>query len=269
MPPSTLSWDTRIAQHTHTRTSTEWMTCFVQDTGATRMSGPSSHPSNRDAKRAKHSMSDVVVGGDVNVAGTDITNVAEDASSAKSSAPRSAPPGTVKRKRPKASDKGNKASTVEADSSDEERERLGKQAPPPSKPAQPPSKQAQPPSEPAQPPSEPAQPPSEPAQPPSKPAQSKPATTTPVPATTAGGKKPAKAKWQAVGSEHVIQVGTVVKAKYYADPKRAPYGQSSYKNHFYRGKVDSCNEDMVSCTVAYDDGAVEEDVLFTSLKIYI
>ena len=240
------------------------------------MSGPSSHPSNRDAKRAKHSMSDVVVGGDVNVAGTDITNVAEDASSAKSSAPRSAPPGTVKRKRPKASDKGNKASTVEADSSDEERERLGKQSQPPSKPAQPPSKQAQPPSKQAQPQSEqeqpqsePAQPQSEPAQPPSKPAQSKPATTTPVPATTAGGKKPAKAKWQAVGSEHVIQVGTVVKAKYYSDPKRAPYGQSSYKNHFYPGKVDNCNEDMVSCTVAYDDGAVEEDVLFTSLKIYI
>ena len=213
------------------------------------MSGASSHPSNRDPKRAKHSMSDVVVGGDGNVAGKEITNVAEDASSAKSSAQRSAPPGVgvVKRKRPKPSDKGNKASTVEADSSDEERERLGKQAPPPSKPAQPPSK---------------------PAQPPSEPAQSKPATTTPAPATTVG-KKPAKAKWQAVGSEHIIMVGTVVKAKYYADPKRAPYGQSSYKNHFYRGKVDSCNEDMVSGTVAYDDGAVEEDVLFTSLKIYI
>ena len=220
------------------------------------MSGASSHPSNRDPKRAKHSMSDVVVGGDGNVAGKEITNVAEESSSAKSSAQRSAPPGVgvVKRKRPKPSDKGNKASTVEADSSDEERERLGKQAPPPSKPAQPPSKQAQP--------------PSEPAQPPSKPAQSKPATTTPAPATTVG-KKPAKAKWQAVGSEHIIMVGTVVKAKYYADPKRAPYGQSSYKNHFYRGKVDSCNEDMVSGTVAYDDGAVEEDVLFTSLKIYI
>ena len=235
------------------------------------MSGASSHPSNRDPKRAKHSMSDVVVGGDGNVAGKEITNVAEESSSAKSSAQRSAPPGVgvVKRKRPKPSDKGNKASTVEADSSDEERERLGKQAPPPSKPAQPPSKQAQPPSEPAQPPSEPAQPPSEPAQPPSKPAQSKPATTTPAPATTAAKTKKVKAKWQAASSEDVILVGTVVKAKYYADPKRAPYGQSSYKNHFYRGKVDSCNEDMVSCTVAYDDGAVEEDVLFTSLKIYI
>ena len=221
------------------------------------MSGASSHPSNRDPKRAKHSMSDVVVGGDGNVAGKEITNVAEDASSAKSSAQRSAPPGVgvVKRKRPKPSDKGNKASTVEADSSDEERERLGKQAPPPSKPAQPPSKQAQPPSEPAQPPSEPA--------------QSKPATTTPAPATTAAKTKKVKAKWQAVSSEDVILVGTVVKAKYYADPKRAPYGQSSYKNHFYPGKVDSCNEDMVSGTVAYDDGAVEEDVLFTSLKIYI
>ena len=68
------------------RTLTEWMTCFVQDTGATRMSGASSHPSNRDPKRAKHSMSDVVVGGDGNVAGKEITNVAEDASSAKSSA---------------------------------------------------------------------------------------------------------------------------------------------------------------------------------------
>ena len=79
-----------------------------------------------------------------------------------------------------------------------------------------------------------------------------------------------KAKWTVFESTHKIQVGTLVKAKFYAPPKpKAPYGQSSYRNHYYPGKVEAINEDGISCTVLYDDKAVEENVLFTSLKIYI
>ena len=62
-----------------------------------------------------------------------------------------------------------------------------------------------------------------------------------------------------------LKVGEPVKAKYYADPKQAPFGLSSYKNHFYPGKVESIGDGV--CTIGYDDQATEEDVLFSSLKV--
>ena len=57
-----------------------------------------------------------------------------------------------------------------------------------------------------------------------------------------------------------------VKAKYFAD-KQAPYGCSSYKNHFYDGKVTS--EEDGTLTVNYDDGTVETTVARANLKVFI
>ena len=74
-----------------------------------------------------------------------------------------------------------------------------------------------------------------------------------------------KGKWRLMPAGYRPSVGEPVKAKYYADPKQAPFGLSSYRNHFYPGKVESIGDGV--CTIGYDDQATEEDVLFSSLKV--
>ena len=67
-------------------------------------------------------------------------------------------------------------------------------------------------------------------------------------------------------SDYKLNVGDKVMATYYAG-KKAPYGASSFKNHFYPGKVEAIRDGV--CDIFYDDESTEDDVLFASLKVRI
>ena len=101
----------------------------------------------------------------------------------------------------------------------------------------------------------------------------------PTPAATpAASKRKVKEAWRPVWSEDCgpqitlipLHIGMAVQAKYYAKPKVAPHGCSSFANKWHPGVIASISPDAAPPVVKvhYDDDAREEAVLYSSLKAW-
>ena len=63
--------------------------------------------------------------------------------------------------------------------------------------------------------------------------------------------------------------GMSVLAKYMAKPKKPPHSCKEYANKWHEGAIKAVYPKAVPpvCTILYTDGAVEEEVLYSSLTV--